>query len=358
MSMRLDSPSEKSRPLRIMIVEDSHFDRENLIRFLIQEGIVANFVHVVHKKQYIDQLDPSLDLIICDHKLPDFDSFTAFDLLEASGYDIPFIIVSGAISEDRAVQVLKRGAADFLSKNSLSRLTSSIREAIENKKLRIENLRAASALGQTRERLQIAMDSTELGTWDYSADEKKLSLCDRCIHVHSINKNIELKPIDFFRSIDKRDRKEFIERINALAKSGETRNFRMNYRVKDEEELQNSVWISLRGKIYFDQDFKFERLSGVLIDVSETKWLEEKLRSAVALAETSNHAKSSFLANMSHEIRTPLSAMIGFAEIMANDRVDPLDVVNFSNSIVSNGKKLLRIIDEVLDLSKVEKGKL
>ncbi|RYZ47333.1 MAG: response regulator, partial [Proteobacteria bacterium] len=111
--MRLDTPSEKSRPLRIMIVEDSHFDRENLIRFLVQEGIDANFVHVVHKKQYIAQLDPSLDLIICDHKLPDFDSFTAFDLLEASGYDIPFIIVSGAISEDRAVQVLKRGAADF-----------------------------------------------------------------------------------------------------------------------------------------------------------------------------------------------------------------------------------------------------
>ncbi|RYZ57764.1 MAG: response regulator, partial [Proteobacteria bacterium] len=228
----------------------------------------------------------------------------------------------------------------------------------ENKKLRIENQRAASVLGQTRERLQIAMDSTELGTWDYSPDENKLSLCDRCIHVHSINKTVDLRPIDFLRSIDKRDRKEFIENISALAKSGETRNFRMNYRVKDEEELHNSVWISLRGKVYFDQNLKFERLSGVLIDVSETKWLEEKLRSAVALAETSNHAKSSFLANMSHEIRTPLSAMIGFAEIMANDRVDPLDVINFSNSIVSNGKKLLRIIDEVLDLSKVEKGKL
>ncbi|RZA22190.1 MAG: response regulator, partial [Proteobacteria bacterium] len=352
-------PSEfpHGKKLSIMIVEDNHFDRENLIRFLTNEGITADYTHVVHRKDFKDHLSPSIDLIICDHKLPDFDSFIAFDLLENSGLDIPFIIVSGAISEDRAVQVLKRGAADFLPKHSLSRLTSSIREALQNKQLKLENNRSASELRAAQESLQLAINSTQLGTWDYSTPGKRLSLSNRGRELHGLPEGKDITPSYFLHSIDKRDRRSLVQRIRSLIRGGEAKTFRVNYRLKHDFPDEHPTWVSLRGKAYVDSSNRFERFSGVLMDISETKWLEEQLRSSVLFAEKANSAKSMFLANMSHEIRTPLGAMIGFAEILERECEEAENQV-FAGSIIRNGKKLLRIVDEILDLSKIEKGKL
>ncbi|RYZ88151.1 MAG: response regulator [Proteobacteria bacterium] len=352
-------PSEflHGKRLSIMIVEDNHFDRENLIRFLTNEGITADYTHVVHRKDFKKHLSSAIDLIICDHKLPDFDSFIAYDLLEHSGLDIPFIIVSGAISEDRAVQVLKRGAADFLPKHSLSRLTSSIREALQNKQLKLENNKSASELKAAQESLQLAIDSTELGTWDYSTQKKRLSLSRRGRELHGLPETEGISPSFFLNSIDKRDRRSLAQKIRTLIRSGEEATFRVNYRLKCAFPEEHPTWVSIRGKAYVDSKNRFERLSGVLMDISETKWLEEQLRSSVLFAEKANSAKSMFLANMSHEIRTPLGAMIGFAEILEKECVEAESQV-FAGSVIRNGKKLLRIVDEILDLSKIEKGKL
>lgn len=75
-------------------------------------------------------------------------------------------------------------------------------------------------------------------------------------------------------------------------------------------------------------------------------------------AEDANLMKSSFLANMSHEIRTPLGVIIGYSEILAQDEIDPEDKTQIVNGIKRNGKDLARLIDDILDISKVEAGKL
>jgi len=75
-------------------------------------------------------------------------------------------------------------------------------------------------------------------------------------------------------------------------------------------------------------------------------------------AEVANQAKSAFLANMSHEIRTPLGAMLGFAELMAENKNLDSEQNAYLSTIVKNGKSLLRLVDEVLDLSKVESDRI
>ena len=75
-------------------------------------------------------------------------------------------------------------------------------------------------------------------------------------------------------------------------------------------------------------------------------------------AEDANLMKSSFLANMSHEIRTPLGVIVGFTEILAQDDLEPEDKMNIVNGVKRNGKELARLIDDILDISKVEAGKL
>ena len=96
-------------------------------------------------------------------------------------------------------------------------------------------------------------------------------------------------------------------------------------------------------------------------DITERKAAEAKMSQAWAQAELANRAKGDFLANMSHELRTPLNAIIGFSEILSGEHLGPLKnarYLEYSSDIHSSGLHLLSIINDVLDMSKIEAGKL
>jgi signal transduction histidine kinase len=134
------------------------------------------------------------------------------------------------------------------------------------------------------------------------------------------------------------------------------------------------------GKFYHDLPRDIERPSGagrilrierrpmpdggvisVYSDVTETRDSEQKMVEARKQAELANHAKGEFLANMSHELRTPLNAIIGFAEMICEEVLGPLSdrkYLEYIRDIHATGLHLLSIINDVLDMSKIEAGKL
>ena len=93
-------------------------------------------------------------------------------------------------------------------------------------------------------------------------------------------------------------------------------------------------------------------------DISDKKEWEEKLKAAKAEAEQANMAKSLFLANMSHEIRTPMNAILGFSQILLRRKDLDTDVTDSIRTIEISGKNLLTMINEILDISKIEAGKM
>ncbi|WP_422372731.1 ATP-binding protein [Hoeflea sp.] len=109
------------------------------------------------------------------------------------------------------------------------------------------------------------------------------------------------------------------------------------------------------------------RLSGsngfcaVLRDITQWKRTEEELRTAKRAAETANSHKSDFLARVSHEIRTPLNAIIGFSEMMVEERFGPIGsprYLEYAHDIGNSGKHVLDIVNDLLDISKIEAGQV
>jgi PAS domain S-box-containing protein len=96
----------------------------------------------------------------------------------------------------------------------------------------------------------------------------------------------------------------------------------------------------------------------VLADITDQRSYEENLRIAKEAADAANAAKSAFLANMSHEIRTPLGAILGYSELLVSQGLSEAERSNYVSAVKRNGDLLSNIINDVLDLSKVEAGKL
>ncbi len=99
--------------------------------------------------------------------------------------------------------------------------------------------------------------------------------------------------------------------------------------------------------------------SSAIRDVSARKKLERELKEQMEHAELANHMKSRFLANMSHELRTPLNSIIGFTEIIHDGKAGPIsaDQKDYLGDVLASSRHLLQLINDVLDLSKVEAGK-
>ena len=139
--------------LHVLIIEDSKIDADWVLQHLTKAGYTIHHERI----ETADEMKAALemlrwDIIIADFKLPQFNAFAALTLLQKTGLDIPFIIVSGAIGEETAVELMKSGASDYLLKDKLKRLVSVVKREIAEAQVRREHQKTEKALSESEER--------------------------------------------------------------------------------------------------------------------------------------------------------------------------------------------------------------
>ncbi len=217
--------------------------------------------------------------------------------------------------------------------------------------------RAQKAAQDSERRLQSALDGAQDFVWDYDCITGEVYRSKGWSGMLGYDEVDFDSSVEHWRSIvHPEDQIVAFQRFQEFL-DGKFDFHETEYRLRDIHGAWR--WIASKGKITERAaDGTPLKAAGTSADVTERKATEEALQAAKEEAERASRAKSEFLANMSHELRTPLNSVIGFANVLRKNRAGHLteSEVTYLDRIQANGVHLLRLIDDVLDIAKVEAG--
>jgi signal transduction histidine kinase len=150
--------------LRLLLIEDSEADAELLIRQLRRQGFAPSYVRVDTRADLEAALaSGEWDLVLSDYNLPGFAGTEALAIVRARATDVPFILVSGSIGEDHAVEAMRAGAGDFITKTRLHRLAPAVERELREAEHRAEQRRTTEALVESQSQLRQAQKLEAIG---------------------------------------------------------------------------------------------------------------------------------------------------------------------------------------------------
>jgi PAS domain S-box-containing protein len=347
----MEKIAESNTLLNVLCLEDVLKDAELLNEMLVDAGYLVTMDIAKGEKEYLSFLKGrNYDIILADNKLPRMDAFAALKLALELKPEIPFICVSGTIGEEKAVELLKQGATDYVLKDRLGRLALAVQRALKEKEMQKVRKQVEEALKDSEDRYSKAFKSSPYSITITSVEDGKF---------------IEVN--DAFTSIFGFTREE------AISNSSIGLNIWVN--IEDRKWVISTL---LDGSDVSKKEFLFKKKNGEIMtglfatkfiyinkesfiissinDITERKQAELELIKAKEKAEESDRLKSAFLTNMSHEIRTPMNGILGFSELLKEPNLTSDEQQDYIQTIQISGSRMLNTINNIVDISKIESG--
>lgn len=335
-----------SRPRRILIVEDSTDDAELTVRALRQSGFDLTYKRVDAPETMRAALEEQpWDAVISDFSMPRFSGLDALKLLQDKGFDLPFILISGTVGEDVAVQAMKAGAHDYVLKGNLARLPLTVERELRDAETRREAKRAEARYRTLFDRVPVGITSTTPEGMILDANPAFAEM----LGFRDAEDLKRAKITEFWVNPEER-----AQMITRLARDGIIQYFELQLRRKDGAV----IWCAVSVRAVYNATGEMESYEGVTADITDRKRAEEEITRARDLALEAARLRSEFIHNVSHEIRTPLNGIIGTAEILLlEDDLTPKQRHGIE-IIQSSSELLLTIVNDILDFAKLSAGKV
>lgn len=324
------------KQLKILYLEDSVTDADLAERLLKKGGLDFVMKIVSNRKQYMEALETyEPDIILSDHSLFQFDSLEALALYKQSKHNIPFILVTGAVSEEFAVTILKEGADDYLLKDNLIRLPNAILQAYERKK-------AESEREMAYENLQILFENIDEVFFSIDViNNKFLQISDACFKIYGIepekfyeDSSLWLKVIHPDDAIVGEDIRELSGKESVIKE----------YRIVRPDK--NVYWVHSKLVPTFNEDGQLSRIDGVTSNITSQKTAEKNL-------EDKCYDLSTLMYRLSHDLKGPLASIEGLINVSKAEVTDPksskyLGMIELANN------RLVKILNGIIQLIKTD----
>src|SRR5881392_3022360 len=292
-------------PLRILLLEDVPADAALVERHLTKSGLVFVSQRVDTRARFEQALREFVpDIILSDHGLPGFDGSAALELVNERFPTLPVILVTGSLNEEKAVEFMKAGAADYILKDHLTRLPEAIQRAIRERRLREEREQAVAALRESEAQYRALFESTPYPMWVFDLETHRVLAVNGAAIKHygysreeflalriedlrpaedipALHRHLEIMPGDYHNAGTWRHRKKDGTLIEV-----ETSGHGITFAGRRAEQV-------------------------VINDVTERKRLEEQFRHAQKM-----EAVGRLAAGVAHDFNNLLTAIIGYTQLI------------------------------------------
>jgi len=276
------SPLESD--LRVLIVEDSKIEAKLTVNLLKKNGYNVVHERVETESEMVKALEEhKWDIVISDFQMPDFDGTRALKVFQRYDLDIPFILVSGKIGEETAVDLMKMGAHDYIMKGNTARLVPAIQSQLQDAANRRENLRLEKRIKESEAQYRGFFENAHIGIFRCSDHGVLLDANLRMAEAFGYD-----SPSEFMKSVEA-IKPEVLDpethkarSVHLLELANDDTQVEATFHRKDGSilEAKVNVWA-----IQQDSD-KPVYLEGVVEDITEQKAMERKLREMEALHES------------------------------------------------------------------------
>ncbi len=306
--------TQLAAPLRLLILEDSPNDVELIVAELKGHSFQIDYVVAENREQFRRALqEKDFDAVIADYGLPGWTGSDAFEELQAFGKDAPFLLVSGTLGEEAAVECIKQGVSDYVPKDHLARLSGALKRALKEKALREESDRAQAALAESEARNRDLVANSIYGIFRIGADGTFLDGNPSLLAILGCSSASELLTLSLVRDIF-RFPEQYAQLMNACRERGQIHGAEAEWRRRDGGIV--AVRLHLRRISLPGQSDCFEVMAE---DVTEMRAMERQLREAQKF-----EAIGQLAGGIAHDFNNVVGAILGWAELgIEQNRASP-----------------------------------
>ncbi|MBV6626328.1 MAG: response regulator [Rivularia sp. (in: Bacteria)] len=360
-------------PINVLLLCNSAEESEKILSLISREIELKLAVkRIENKADYLANLNPQVQIVLVDYRHSKIDFLKARQILTENNIDIPFIVVNGADNALEAVNCIKAGATEYLSKNDLQLLPLLFKQALGvSESLKCKDFEAEKCnaylteiqqrlfyqsieLKKQRQQRQLESTRREKVEAALKKSEKQLKM----LIVKNPDGMVVVDKQGIVRFINPAALKLFNRKEEELL--GEV----LGFPVADEDKTEVDISTGLEKELIAQMrvvkiDWQGKPANLITLrDITEAKQAELERTKLLAKAEAANRVKDEFLAVLSHELRTPLNPILGWTQLLRSHRIPANRIDKALETIERNASLQAEMIKDLLDVSRILRGKL